>query len=155
MAHLKLSKAELARVAAICRELDPATHELTREHIDRIEPEAMRDRIAVYLRACLRAELLGGLLLRAVCSSARELAIADAETTEQLLLDDARERTLKGRTSRMWTFDLGYLRPEANSLEALFTEGRQGFSALLDIACSRMFPEELEAWHQRQVESGL
>jgi len=155
MAQLKLSEAELARVSEICRDLDPATHDLTREHLERIQPAAMRERVAVYLRACLRAELLGGLLLRAVCSSARELAIADAETTEQLLLDDAKERTLKGRTSRMWTFDLGYLRPEANSLEALFTEGRQGFSALLDIACSRMFPEELEAWHQRQVESGL
>jgi hypothetical protein len=155
MGQVKLTKTELARVAAICRDLDPATHDLTRRYVDAIEPEPMRDRVAVYLRACLRAELLGGLLLRTVCSSARELGMADMETTEQLLLDDAKERTLKGRTSRMWTFDLGYLRPEANSLEALFAEGRPAFAALLDIACSRMFPEELEAWHQRQVESGL
>jgi hypothetical protein len=155
MAQLKLTKTELARVAAICQQLDPATHELTRPHLERIEPDVMRERVTVYLRACLRAELLGGLLLRTVCASARELAIADGEITEQLLLDDAKSRTLKGRTSRMWTFDLGYLRPEANSLEALFVEGKPAFSALLDIACARMFPEEFEAWHQRQVESGL
>lgn len=155
MAHLKLTKAELVRVGRICEELDPEVHELTREYLAAIEPAQIRERLAVYLRACLRAELLGGLLLRAVCASAQELAIADQETTEQLLLDDARERTLKGRTSRMWTFDLGYLRPEANSLEALFSEGRQAFTALLDIACARMFPEEFEVWHQRQVESGL
>jgi hypothetical protein len=67
MAEVKLTTEDLARVEAVCEELDPSKHPFTRPHLEDIPDQERRQALTDFFREYLRGELIAGVIGQAVC----------------------------------------------------------------------------------------
>lgn len=167
MARVAFTPEELAAVDDVCRELDPAKHELTAGYIDAIDDPSERRHVIAHLRRALRAELIVGLVMRAGADACVSHGVVDADAAEHFVADDYDKPrtgitgTRRLREARRWQYNLGYLSNEAivtyrilrrhysrgPGRDGLYPEDRP-FFALLDLANDRMF-DSLEQEHRR------
>lgn len=94
MPKITFTPAEMAKIQSILEELDPATHDLTRQYASTMDPDDWS-----FVRAYIRKELVSFVLLscmaRGVADAARARGLADSEGVREFM------------TSRTWTRNFG------------------------------------------------
>lgn len=150
MAEVTFTPDELAKVDAICAELDPATEELTAPHLSALESDD-RAYLPAFFRRALRAELIMGLLARASADAAILHGAATPLAAQSMLEGDFHDRYSLPSGVRKSDWQCNFGRAGHDHLGTVWTffhhdrddrvcpAAMTAFYALLDIAHDRMF----------------